>query len=115
MRHILTGVPGLTLLVLYVADLEQSLRFYSALGIAFTAEKHGAGPRHYAAEVGGAVLELYPSDDRPHTRTRLGLRVNDLDATRIALAAAEFDMPAPRRGRCVVRDQDGNVVELSAG
>lgn len=103
------------MIVLYVGDPAASLRFYTALGIAFAAEKHGSGPAHFASDVGGVILELYPSDDRPPTRTRLGLRVADIDAALTALSAAGFDVPGPREGRCVIRDPDGNSVELSEG
>jgi len=36
--------PRLTLLVLYTSDLETSRAFYEALGLTFTAERHGTGP-----------------------------------------------------------------------
>ena len=63
----------LTLLVLYVADIDEALRFYTAVGLRFTVEQHGSGPRHYSAALPGAVvLELYPAGSRPPTRTRLG-------------------------------------------
>lgn len=108
----------LTLLVLYVSDLEASRRFYAACGLDFVAERHGNGPRHYAATLPGhMVVELYPCGGKPVTRTRIGLRVADIEATLRRLAEAGVtDISEPRDlpyGRVrVVRDPDGNAVEL---
>ncbi|MBS9532396.1 VOC family protein [Mycobacterium sp. M1] len=89
----------LSLIVLYVADLEASRRFYEdTVGLTFAREKHGNGPIHYAATIaGGCVLELYPAGpSRPPTRTRLG-----------------FMVPGAAGGAW--RDPDGNVVVVNAG
>jgi hypothetical protein len=57
-----------TLLVLYSPRLEECRRFYGDLGLCFTAEQHGQGPRHYAAVLAdGLVVELYPA--RPGRET----------------------------------------------
>lgn len=94
-----------TLLVLYTPRLEECRRFYTGLGLAFTAERHGRGPEHYAAVLSdGAVLELYPA--RPGRRTddlRLGLAVD----------ASTAEPPlAPGRHQRV--DPDGRTVEIDA-
>lgn len=61
-------VTVLTLVVLYVADIDASRRFYAGLGLSFAAEQQGSGPEHFAAALpAGAVLELYPAGDRPPT------------------------------------------------
>ena len=53
-----------SLIVLKTKNLENALKFYSALGLEFTLEKHGKGPEHYAATLDyGLVLELYPSQE----------------------------------------------------
>ena len=91
-------MPALSLVVLYVSDLDASVAFYAGLGLDLIREQHGAGPVHYSAGLdGSAVLELYSAGDRPPTRTRLGLRgVSGNGGT--------------------VTDPDGNVVErLPAG
>jgi lactoylglutathione lyase len=101
--------PSLGLLVLYVADLEASRRFYSLLGLDLAREQHGRGPVHYSAELGGTVLELYPARDvLPPTRTRLLLRVDDPSAVAKMLREAGFDVALT-----VAEDPDGNAVELA--
>ncbi|MBY0232484.1 MAG: hypothetical protein K2W96_24665, partial [Gemmataceae bacterium] len=68
--------------------------FYEGLGLRFVRERHGDGPEHLAATLGGAVLELYPrGDGPPSSGTRIGLRVGG--------------------ERRVVADPDGHKVELS--
>src|SRR4051812_28579813 len=78
---------SLNLLVLRAADLGRAERFYAALGITFTRERHGGGPEHLAGMVGAVTLEIYPRGEGGGTEAvRLGFRVADLDAV---LAAAE--------------------------
>lgn len=95
----------MTLLVLYTPQLEECRRFYGDLGLVFTAERHGLGPEHYAAELAdGTVLELYPA--RPGHRTdalRLGLAVDG--------SAARPPLPPGRHQRV---DPDGRAVEIEA-
>ena len=54
-------IIALSLIVLRCSDVNASRRFYEALGLSFTTEKHGAGPEHYACRLGDLVLELYPA------------------------------------------------------
>src|SRR5690606_35870227 len=51
-----------TLLVLRCADIDASRAFYEALGAHFVEAKHGEGPRHYAATLGGITHELYQGE-----------------------------------------------------
>lgn len=94
-----------TLLVLYSPRPEECTRFYSNLGMHFTAEQHGQGPRHHAAVLtGGTVFEIYPA--RPDKQTgdlRLGLAIDGATAT-----------PALTPGRHLLTDPDGRVVEIRA-
>ncbi|NUP48386.1 MAG: glyoxalase/bleomycin resistance/dioxygenase family protein [Catenulispora sp.] len=94
-----------TLLVLYTPQLEECHRFYSDLGLPFTAEQHGQGPRHYAAVLaGGAVFEIYPAhSDRQTGALRLGLGIIGAAAT-----------PALTPGRHLLTDPDGRTVEIHA-
>ena len=55
-------VTRLRTLVLRCNDIDRSQLFYSALGLRFEFEQHGDRPGHYAAELDGLVLELYPVD-----------------------------------------------------
>ncbi|MGW6708100.1 glyoxalase/bleomycin resistance/dioxygenase family protein [Streptomyces sp. NPDC054956] len=95
----------LTLLVLYTPRLEDCRRFYAELGLAFTPERHGRGPEHYAAVLAdGTVFELYPDrDDRRTGDLRLGLAVG---------GGAAIPPLAPGRHRRV--DPDGRTVEIDA-
>lgn len=94
-----------TLLVLYSPRMEECHRFYSDLGLDFTAEQHGQGPRHYAAVLTcGAVFEIYPArPDRQTGALRLGLALNGAAAT-----------PALVPGRHLLTDPDGRTVEIHA-
>lgn len=101
----------LTLLVLYVADLDESRRFYSLLGLDFTEEQHGDGPMHCAATLhGGAVFELYPAGGKTVTRTRLGFAVLGREAVAEALRSAGFTV----KRQSLAIDPDGNRVQLQA-
>lgn len=106
----MTNAFGLTLVVLRCADLERSRRFYEALGLILNPERHGAGPRRYSAQVGRAVLELYPDASGSTRGLRLGLELIDLDAAVSALAKIGA---VPRPGSPVtIDDPDGHRLEL---
>ena len=76
----MSPAPALTLVVVRCRDLEQSRRFYQAIGLILTAEQHGTGPLHYSSQLGATVLELYPASDAP-SNVRLGVCVTDVRAT----------------------------------
>ncbi len=107
--------PALSLVVLRVADLEASRRFYEALGLAFRAERHGRGPAHLSTAVGGVVLELYPRASSAATDgLRLGLTVADLDGVAARCAPAVVSDGSRDGDRVVVvRDPDGHRIELT--
>ena len=97
--------PRLSTLVLYVADVEKSAEWYrSALGIRWTNERHGDGPEHMSAEIGGTVIELYPAGERLPSRCRIELELAD----RFGDADQASDA-FPRR----VEDPDGNVIAVT--
>jgi lactoylglutathione lyase len=110
-------VNAITLVVLRCRDLPASKRFYEALGIAFTAERHGVGPDHWSGRIGETVLELYPTGEAPPSVGRLGFHVGDVCAAASAALAAggrvdrAFDAA---RGLAVVVDPDGTKIELVA-
>jgi len=94
-----------TALTLYVDDVNASAKWYSAaLGIAWTREKHAAGPEHVSTQVGGIVVELYPRRDRPASRVRIELSVGDRFGD-----ADQAPEPIPRR----LTDPDGNTVVVT--
>jgi catechol 2,3-dioxygenase-like lactoylglutathione lyase family enzyme len=114
-------LPRLNLVVIRSRDIERAVAFYGRLGLAFTAQVHGKGPRHYAAELEGGVFEIYPL--RPvafqTTSVRLGFLVADLDGllpslvdTGVTLLEGPRDSAAGRRA--VVCDPDGHVIELTS-
>jgi catechol 2,3-dioxygenase-like lactoylglutathione lyase family enzyme len=91
--------------------LERSRAFYEALGLKLMPEKHGAGPPHYSARVGGTVLEFYPDASGSTRGLRLGLRLTDLAGAVSALAEIGF---VPRPGSTMtIDDPDGHRIELS--
>jgi lactoylglutathione lyase len=114
-------VPStLSLVVVQSGDIDASKDFFSLLGLVFNEEKHGKGPRHYAANLGALVLEIYPCQKGlPPAPVRLGFRVPCVDriveALRgrgVRIATEAKDSPWGRRA--VVEDPDGNPVELSS-
>ena len=105
----------LTLLVLRCGDLDASRRFYSALGLVLTTEQHASGPVHSSGQLGPTVLELYPAQSTT-TSTRLGIAVPSVATALAALRSlgGRIDRePTPEHGSCLVRDPDGNAVELT--
>ncbi len=72
---------SLSLLVLRSANPAASVQFYSALGLQFAREQHATGPEHWAAELPGLVLEIYPlGSQSPTTGLRLGFTVASIAA-----------------------------------
>nr|WP_026120606.1 glyoxalase/bleomycin resistance/dioxygenase family protein [Nocardiopsis potens] len=99
-------LPALSLAVLYTDRLEECREFYRALGLDLRRERHGRGPEHFAAVLGGgAVFELYPaSGERRTGAVRLAFAVDG--------AAAR---PPLEPGRHLLTDPDGRTVEVHAG
>lgn len=101
-----TAPTSAALLVIYTQQLGACRAFYAGLGLRLVEEQHGSGPIHYAAELPGLVLELYPaaSADRATGRLRLGLTV----------APEILDRLGVTGGRGVIHDPDGRAVDVSA-
>lgn len=113
--------PSVSLIVLRSPDPDELARFYEAMGLRFTDEQHGAGPRHLTAIAAGTVVEIYPatapSDPGAPNDLRLGFDVDDLDATLGRLVDLTENEPTliERNGRrlAVMVDPDGRSVELA--
>jgi catechol 2,3-dioxygenase-like lactoylglutathione lyase family enzyme len=92
------------LLVIYTEALEECLEFYTSIGLAFSCEKHGSGPVHYAAILpGGIVFELYPAAEARATGAlRLGFTVE-----------SEAVYPRFLAGRHFREDPEGRKVVLT--
>jgi len=102
-------------LVLRVADIERSRLFYGVLGLEFVAEKHAAGPRHYACEKSGTVLELYPRGDRVPAPIRFGLYVESVRLAETELGELHGHAIVgrdPDAQTLTISDPDGNTLDL---
>jgi len=111
--------PRLNLIVIRSLEPIRAVDFYQMLGIGFQEEQHGSGPVHWAANVDGLVLEVYPakSADEVDRTTRLGFDVENvaslLNTLRSSGAEIINDVKESKWGiRAVVRDPDGRSVEL---
>lgn len=114
---------ALSLIVIRAANIEASLAFYRALGVAFVQEQHGSGPVHYSCDFGGLVLELYPNKANPsqesstHTMM-LGFKVASLESTLAELHKLEIEPKAALKesewGLWVnVTDPNGSTVQIN--
>ena len=112
-------MPTPNLLVLFSPEIEATRSFYERLGLKFVRERHGTGPEHFACDVDGFVLEIYPQrDDQPSGTVRLGFSVDsvdDIDADLRLDGVSIISEPADRPwGRSmIVADPDGNRVHLT--
>lgn len=73
----------LRLIVVRTADMNKLVSFYECLKLSFEYHRHGNSPFHYSANIGKAVLEIYPlaKDQQAADKDiRLGFAVDDLDA-----------------------------------
>jgi len=111
--------PALNLIVLRCTDLESAQRFYECLGLQFTRHRHGIGPEHLSAELGGSVFELYPLSPNGASTlgTRIGFRVPSLESLITALndyptAIISPPQVSPWSRRAVVADPDGHRIEI---
>ena len=109
----------LNLLVIRSLEPKRTVAFYELLGIAFQEEQHGKGPIHWAAELEGVVLEVYPakSAEEVGQTSRLGFKVEAISEVVIGIVEAEGTIVSePKQSpwglRAVVRDPDNRTVEL---
>ena len=111
-------MTSLNLLVLRASNPERLARFYSAFGLVFQTERHGAGPDHQTCDLGGSVLEIYPakSPDQSTAGARLGFRVSSLKDAVAACLSDGAVLKAPHQSawgyRAIVQDPEGHTVEL---
>lgn len=116
--------PVLNLLVLRAASIDQSVSFYSKLGLVFVQEQHGSGPVHYSCTLGATVIEIYPgkpgsAPDRKNAgATTIGVQVENLDLVVESLKkGGNTILTEPQDSawgrRAVVQDPDGRAIELT--
>jgi hypothetical protein len=83
----------------------------------FVEERHDTGPVHYAAEVDGIVIELYPTLTTEIDSTMLGFNVESLDIVLANLNAMGLlpDLPpdTAEQRECTIHDPDGRRVRLT--
>jgi hypothetical protein len=53
--------PRINLIVISSLEPRRMVVFYESLDIRFREEQHGRGPVHWAADLDGLVLEVYPA------------------------------------------------------
>ncbi len=111
-------MPELSFVVIKTIDPERIKRFYELLGITFEEEKHGNGPKHFAATLGSVVLEIYPlRPSETSDRTALGFTVSNVSGVFDALCAVGYvySTPFERDGKRIftVFDPDGRYIELT--
>ncbi|RKI70346.1 helix-turn-helix domain-containing protein [Corallococcus sp. AB049A] len=104
---------GLRYFVIRTPSLEKACDFYRILGLGLLEERHGKGPRHYAATLGRSVLELYPTEKRGQT-ARIGLGVQSISDIVGRVQASGFSSALVRcdDDKALLRDPDGNDIEL---
>lgn len=107
--------PPLTSLVLYVADLDASVRVYTDLGLRFLEDDRCAesSRRFSALLAGGAILELRSRGDGTPTRTRLGFALPDPGTTGERVGALRYPVIIHRGMQLTARDPDDNIIELT--
>ena len=119
------GVIEVASLVLFAAEPEKTADFYRVAGIALEEEDHGEGPVHFAAEVGGVHVAIYPAGSSGRAPTIRqggssfpGFYVDSLDAVTAGLTRLEAPLlggheEMPWGCRIVVEDPDGRPVEIN--
>jgi predicted enzyme related to lactoylglutathione lyase len=108
-------VIAVMLLVLRCTDVERARKFYEALGLAFTAEQHRAGPLHYSTTIGQTILELYPRRSAETRGLRFGLLVSDVAAALGVVERAGGKVVRAESAQAplaIVEDPDGHTIEL---
>lgn len=110
----------LNLLVLRTFDPEILKRQYELLGMCFEYHKHGNGPYHFACELNGFTLEIYPltkSMTKADANIRLGFDTPNLQQTLNSLKASNWIIKSDIKDTewgltAVIQDIDGRKIEL---
>lgn len=114
----------LNLVVLRSKNVQALVEFYHAAGLDFVQEQHGSGPVHFACDLGGMVIEIYPGmegiavDRKAGGSTMLGFAVASLASTLEAMGRLKVEFVSPPKDtpwgrRAVVLDPDGRAVDLT--
>ena len=109
----------LSLLVIRTHDLLRVKEFYELLGLTFKEEKHGKGPKHFAAILDdGLVFEIYPIKDPEQNpdKVRLGFKIKYLYKLINKLrdnGVGPISQPIPNSYSILIKDPDGRTIELT--
>lgn len=110
----------LNLLVLRSPNLAQQAEFYTLLlDCTFDYHQHGKGAWHYATEINGLVLELYPlKEGVADNSTRLGFKITCLTAKIQMLQEKGYKIiNQPQETKwgyvALITDVDGRKIELT--
>jgi len=112
-------MPQLNLIVIRSLEPSKAVGFYEAIGLRFQEEQHGKGPVHWAADIDGVVLEIYPAQSASEVdkTTRLGFDVEDVQSVVESLRDRDVEVLRELKQsqwglRAVVKDPDGRSIEL---
>jgi len=104
-------------IVLRSKNLAAMTAFYSTLGLEFQEQKHGNGPTHFAANLDGSILEIYPLGEHgsPTSGLYLGLSVSGLDSILETLGdGCVRSRNSDTTGKqAVIVDPEGHVLQLT--
>jgi len=108
------------LIVIRSADPKELANFYSQLGFSFEYHQHGTSAMHYAANIDGTTLEIYPLRkglDSADNSLRLGFGIDHfdqvIDELRDAKVVFSLEPTAGEFGMfAVVVDPEGRKIEL---
>jgi lactoylglutathione lyase len=112
------STPHINLVVIRSKDIFQAKSFYEKIGLSMLVHQHGDSPEHLVCRNGGFVFEIYPllPDSTPTTGTRVGFKVDSIDAILDANQLSQYLHTKPmitqwgRRAKLV--DIDGHLVDL---
>ncbi len=110
----------LSLLTIKTKQMDVLKEQYEALGLKFVYHSHGSGPKHYSAESGGIVFEIYPWKSFKEINAneqRIGFTIPDFDTIISPLIHAKWEIISHTKEtswgkRMVIKDADGRKVEL---
>lgn len=107
-------LPALLELTLLVRDVDESARFYRALGFNLFHVDEPSRPRMVDGSIGrDSGFQLFPAGSKPATRVQLGFYVADLATVTAELDRLKISYELPMIHRLRTEDPDGNRVHLT--
>lgn len=110
----------INLLVIRTENPETLKTQYEKIGFKFDYHKHGNGPFHYASELNGFILEIYPltkSMTKADNSLRLGFEIENLEKKVESLKKTDWRiLSEPKETEwgmiSIIQDLDGRKIEL---